>query len=109
MLKHWGNVANVCQSATGGTSALVVVVVCTRVCGQSFDAVMFVVEEAIRMRAEADEDDESESWGFSFTETDGRRNDGRASLRIGEEVRDLGGMMGVSDGKMVTWAGRRWT
>ena len=29
---------------------------------------MFVVEEAIRLRAEADEDDESESWGFSFTE-----------------------------------------
>ena len=42
------------------------------------------------------------SWGFSFTVIDGRRNDGRVSLRIGEEMKDLDGMMEVSDGKMGT-------
>ena len=42
------------------------------------------------------------SWGFSFTVIDGRRKDGRVSLRIGEEMKDLGGMMEVSDGKMGT-------
>ena len=40
------------------------------------------------------------NWGFSFTVIDGRRNDGRVSLRIGEEMKDLDGMMEVSDGKM---------
>ena len=56
-----------------------------------------------------EEDDEDEELAFSFTVMDGRRKDGRASLRIGEESKDLGGMMGVSDGRMRTWAGRRWT
>ena len=42
------------------------------------------------------------SWGFSFTAIDGRRKDGRVSLRIREEMKDLGGMMEVSDGKMGT-------
>ena len=42
------------------------------------------------------------SWGFSFTVIDGRRNNGRVSLRIGEEMKDLDGMMEVSDGKMGT-------
>ena len=42
------------------------------------------------------------SWGFSFTVIDGRRMDGRVSLRIGEEMKDLDGMMEVSDGKMGT-------
>ena len=42
------------------------------------------------------------NWGFSFTVIDGRRKDGRVSLRIGEEMKDLGGMMEVSDGKMGT-------
>ena len=37
------------------------------------------------------------SWCFSFTVIDGR-----VSLRIGEEMKDLGGMMEVSDGKMGT-------
>ena len=32
------------------------------------------------------------NWGFSFTVIDGRRNDGRVSLRIGEEMKDLDGM-----------------
>ena len=47
--------------------------------------------------------------GVFFHREDGRRNDVRASLKVGEEVKGLSGMMGVSDGKMVTWAGRRWT
>ena len=29
------------------------------------------------------------SWGFSFTVIDGRRKDGRVSLRIREEMKDL--------------------
>ena len=42
------------------------------------------------------------SRGFSFTVIDRRRKDGRVSLRIREEMKDLGGMMEVSDGKMGT-------
>ena len=49
------------------------------------------------------------SWGFSFTVIDGRRKDGRVSLRIREEMKDLGEMMEVWDGKMVTLVGRRRT
>ena len=42
------------------------------------------------MRAEADEDDEDEELGlFFFTVIDGRRKDGRVSLRIREEMKDL--------------------
>ena len=61
----------------------------------------------VSLRVE-EEDDEDEELGFSFTVIDGRRRDGCASLGIEEEMNDFGGVMGVSDGKMVIWAGRRW-